>query len=130
MNFLSSLSGRPAAAWIIASAATWTSCCPPTILTEQLPVGRVGEHYHLRLEAECWGAQWWVSGELPPGMSFTHEGVLHGIPRYAGVYFLTIGWDDVYEGEIVASVSRAYDLIIVEEGERLPPRDERNADPQ
>jgi len=95
------------------------SCCPPTILTDSLPPGRVGEPYWVALEAECWGGHWWVSGELPPGLSFNSDGVFSGTPRYSGLYFLNVTWEDVFEGEVISSVTRAFDLLILEEGETL-----------
>ena len=70
------------------------SCCPPTILTESLPPGRVGDPYRVALEAECFGGLWWVSGELPPGPSFNSDGVFSGMPRYSGLYFLNVTWED------------------------------------
>ena len=94
-------------------------CCPPEILTEQLPIGYVGRPYEVQFEAECWGVTWWISGDLPPGMSFNNEGLLSGTPRYAGVYFITVTFEDVYEGEVMTSATRAYDLVIAEK----PPRD-------
>ena len=96
------------------------SCCPPIILTDELPPGRVGEPYYFALTADCWDGYWWVSGELPPGMSFDSEGILRGTPRYSGLYFLTITWEDWFDGEILSSVTKAFDLLIVEEGEPLP----------
>jgi hypothetical protein len=95
------------------------SCCPPTILTDSLPPGRVGEPYWVALEAECWGGHWWVSGELPPGLSFNSNGVFSGTPRFSGLYFLNVTWEDVFEGEVISSVTRAFDLLILEEGEIL-----------
>ncbi len=49
-------------------------------------------------------------------MSFDSEGILRGTPRYSGLYFLTITWEDWFEGEILSSVTKAFDLLIVEEG--------------
>jgi len=95
------------------------SCCPPTILTDSLPPGRVGEPYRVTLEAECFGGFWWVSGELPPGLSFNSDGVFSGTPRFAGLYFLNVTWEDVFEGDVISSVTRAFDLLILEEGETL-----------
>ena len=90
------------------------------LLTDQLPPGRVGEPYFVALDTECWDPYWWMTGELPVGMSFDSDGVLKGTPRYAGLYFLTIGFDDVVEGEILTSVSKSFDLLIVEAGDLLP----------
>ena len=56
-------------------------------------------------------------------MSFDSEGILRGSPRYSGLYFLTITWEDWFDGEILSSVSKAFDLLIVEEGEPLPEDD-------
>ena len=95
------------------------SCCPPNILTESLPEGRVGDSYLVALRAECTGGFWWVGGELPPGLSFNSDGVFSGIPRYAGLYFLTVTWEDQFEGEILSSVSRGFDLLILQENEPL-----------
>ncbi len=82
------------------------SCCPPTILTDSLPPGRVGQPYRVALEAECWGGHWWVSGELPPGLSFNSNGVFSGTPRFSGLYFLNVTWEDVFEGDVISSVTR------------------------
>lgn len=98
----------------------FVACCPPVILTEQLPPGRVGDPYFVALDTECWDPFWWMTGELPVGMSFDSDGVLQGIPRNAGLYFMTIGFDDVVEGEVLTSVSRSFELLIVEEDEPLP----------
>ena len=61
-----------------------------------------------------------MSGELPVGMSFNSDGILTGIPDYAGVYFLTITWEDVVEGDVLSSVSKSFELVIVEENQPLP----------
>ncbi len=60
-------------AWKRASVTTFlalllmvVSCCPPVILTDRLPAGRVDEPYYFALTAECWSGHWWVSGKLPP----------------------------------------------------------------
>ena len=103
------------------------SCCPPNILTDSLPPGRVGEPYRVVLQAECTGGLWWVSGELPPGLSFNSEGVFSGTPRFAGLYFLNVTWEDVFEGDVISSVTRAFDLLILEEGEALPAETELNS---
>jgi hypothetical protein len=107
------------AAALVVFVSVLASCCPPVILTDNLPPGRVGEPYYLELQADCWDGFWWVSGELPPGMSFDSNGILRGAPRYSGLYFLTITWEDVFEGEILSSVSKSFDLLIVEEDEPL-----------
>jgi hypothetical protein len=60
-----------------------------------------------------------VNGELPPGLSFNSDGILSGTPRYGGLYFLTVTWEDVFEGDVISSVTRAFDLLILEEGETL-----------
>jgi hypothetical protein len=104
----------------VVAAAPLAGCCPPDILTEQLPIGYVGHPYEVQLEAECWGGTWWMSGELPAGMSFNSEGRLDGTPRYAGSYFITVTWEDVYEGEVVSSATRAYELVIAEKPPRQP----------
>lgn len=95
-------------------------CCSPVIYTERLPVGRVGEYYSMQMDAECWEPFWWMTGDLPVGMTFDSDGFLRGTPRYAGLYFLTIGFDDYVEGEILTSVSTSYELLIVEADEPIP----------
>ena len=105
---------------LVALLSVLGGCCPPIILTEQLPPGRVGDPYFMELGTDCWDPFWWMTGELPVGMSFTSEGVLKGTPRYAGLYFLTIGFDDVVEGEVLTSVSKSFELLIVEADEPLP----------
>ena len=111
----------------LASVVSLAGCCPPTILTKELPVGRTGEPYEVQFEAECLGGDWWISGDLPPGMSFNNEGLLFGVPRYAGVYFLTVTWEDVYEGNVISSATSAYDLVIVDRDQPVS-RDELVAD--
>ena len=96
------------------------ACCPPVILTDTLPPGRVGDVYHFAFDTECWDPFWWMTGELPVGMSFDSEGVLKGVPSYAGLYFLTVGFDEVVEGEVMTSVSKSFELLIVEADEPLP----------
>lgn len=91
-----------------------SGCCPPAILTDTLPDGRVGEPYYLELQAECTTGLWFVGGELPPGLSFTSEGVLSGTPTVAGLYFLTITWEDWIDGELLSSVSKGFTLMILE----------------
>ena len=120
MFFLSCRSGRRLGPAFLAVVWLLGACCPPVILTESLPAGRVGEPYHVAMQADCCCGFWWMSGELPVGMSFDSDGILKGVPRYAGVYFLTITWDDVYEGEVLSSVSKSFELVIVEENEPLP----------
>ena len=88
--------------------------------TDELPPGRVGDPYYFELRADCWDGFWWVSGELPVGMSFDSNGILRGTPEYEGLYFLTITWEDVFEGDVLSSVSKSFDLLIVEENEPLP----------
>ena len=95
-------------------------CCSPVIYSERLPAGRVGEYYSFQLDAECWDPYWWMTGELPVGMTFDSTGSLRGIPRYAGLYFITIGFDDIVEGEILTTVSRSFELLIVEAREPIP----------
>ena len=120
MWVLSSGSRGASTAGLVALLFLLGGCCPPVILTEELPPGRVGETYLVQFETECWDAFWWMTGELPVGMSFDSDGVLKGTPRYAGLYFLTVGFDDVVEGEVLTSVSRSYELLIVEADEPLP----------
>jgi hypothetical protein len=120
MKCFSSANGRARAMLLFVIASSMSGCCAPYILDESLPPRRVDEPYRFRLDADCWDAFWWMSGELPVGMSFGSDGVLKGTPRYAGRYFLTIGWDEVYEGEILTSVSKSFELVIVEAGEALP----------
>ena len=120
MSVLFCRSNRASAAKFLVPVLFAGGCCPPVILTERLPPGRVGEPYHVELQADCWSGSWWASGELPPGMSFDGNGILRGTPRYAGLYFLTITWEDVYEGELISSVSKAFDLLIVEADEPFP----------
>jgi len=120
MWVLSLGSRRPQAVGLLAAILLFSACCPPVILTEQLPPGRVGDPYLVTLDTDCWDPFWWMTGELPVGMSFDSEGVLRGTPRYAGLYFVTIGFDDYVDGEILTSVSKSFDLLIVEADEPLP----------
>ena len=120
MALLPFRSRRGSALAFVAVVSFIIGCCPPVILTENLPAGRVGDPYHFALRADCWDGFWWMSGELPVGMSFDSDGILKGTPRYAGLYFLTITWEDVFEGEVLSSVSKSFELLIVEGHERLP----------
>lgn len=90
-------------------------CCDPQILTESLPPGRVGEPYVFALESACGDGFWYVSGELPPGLAFTSEGVFMGTPTFPGLYFLTVTWEDRdFEGYVTMSVSKGFTLLIDE----------------
>ena len=120
MFFLSFRPGRRFGPALLALVWLTGACCPPVILTESLPPGRVGEPYHVALQADCCCGFWWMSGELPVGMSFDSDGILKGAPRYAGLYFLTITWEDVLEGDVLSSVSKSFELLIVGENEPLP----------
>jgi hypothetical protein len=88
-------------------------CCDPRILTDTLPEGRVGQPYLIALESECGSGFWFVSGELPPGLSFTSEGVFVGTPLVAGLFFLTVTWEDRVDG-VTSSVSKGFLLVILE----------------
>ena len=112
--------GRAFAAGALTLVVLASGCCSPVIHTDRLPAGRVGEYYHMQMDAECWEPFWWMTGELPVGMTFDSDGVLRGTPRYAGLYFITIGFDDYVDGEIMTSVSTSYELLIVEAREPIP----------
>jgi len=107
-------------AMALASTLTFGGCCSPRIVPDQLPTGRVGEPYEVQFDIECWGGTWWISGELPAGLSFNSEGLLSGTPRYPGIYFLTVNWEDVYEGEVIDSATSAYDLVILDKEQAIP----------
>jgi hypothetical protein len=114
MGFLSCYWGRVPAAVAVSVFLFQAGCCPPVILTESLPDGRVGEPYHFVLQAECTTGLWFISGEVPPGLSFNSEGVFSGTPTVAGLYFLTINWEDWVDGELLSSVTKGFTLMILE----------------
>ncbi len=98
------------------------------IATEALPPGTVGAPYEAALEAAgglrpyAWAV---IDGALPPGLAFSPEGRLSGVPETAAVTPLTIQVTDS-EG---AMDSRDYELQVFAEGpvhittEALPPAD-------
>jgi hypothetical protein len=83
--------------------------CDVEIVTEQLPDGKVGVYYVTTIDADCDIGEWeLVSGDLPPGLSFSRTGRLSGTPTLAGIYTLTIG----VTGEAEGFTSRGYSLFV------------------
>jgi hypothetical protein len=74
--------------------------CVFAIATERLPLGVVGVSYSYDLAWEAPGCYWndpetpvewtFLSGDLPPGISFDIEGKLRGTPQLAGEFVFTI----------------------------------------
>ncbi len=65
----------------------------PTILTEKIPLGVVGEAYSQALKASgVNGPAVWIlaAGELPPKISLTPAGVISGYPDQAGEWWFTV----------------------------------------
>lgn len=57
----------------------------PKITTTILPEGFVSEDYTAALHAEnSKGIIWTLRGKIPDGLSFSKEGVIHGVPEQAG----------------------------------------------
>lgn len=67
------------------------------ILTESLPEGRVGQPYEARLETEGGTSPVTfslASGQIPPGLSLSSEGVLRGTPTAAGTFLFEVSATD------------------------------------
>ncbi len=85
------------------------SGCPMSITTEALPTGTVGEEYHAELESSCGGDAWLIkSGDLPPGISLTGNGVLSGTPTHPGNFTFTIELVDYAEESLFEDEETSY----------------------
>ncbi|MBW2223306.1 MAG: hypothetical protein JRF54_03645 [Deltaproteobacteria bacterium] len=83
-------------------------------MTESLPDGRVDTMYVFAMSGACSFGLWWVDGDLPPGLSFTSDGLFIGTPQIAGIYFLNVTWEDRHEDHVISSVTKAFTLTIHE----------------
>jgi hypothetical protein len=65
---------------------------PPIITTSELPIGLVGDEYHVTLAATGGVPIVWAleSGNLPNGVSLSPDGVISGIPTEGGVFTFTV----------------------------------------
>lgn len=80
---------------LLLSACTWSSTCSvDKITTESLSDAVLGQAYSSTLSHECAGkegASWeLLSGELPPGITFSWDGRLSGTPTATGSFFFTV----------------------------------------
>ena len=72
------------------------ACKIQTIRTASLPDGVVGQPYSLNLEHNCLGDElfynphWEVSGDLPPGVTFSTAGRFSGTPTLSGSFSLVV----------------------------------------
>ena len=83
------------------------------IVTGVLPAGRVGEPYTAELEVDGDGDEFRVvSGDLPPGMSFSDDGEFFGNPTVAGAFTFTIEVFDLFRGFIDARASKGFSISI------------------
>ncbi|MEE8290816.1 MAG: putative Ig domain-containing protein [Candidatus Tectomicrobia bacterium] len=83
------------------------------IVTDVLPAGRVGEPYTAELEVDGDGDEFRVvSGDLPPGISFSDDGEFFGNPTVAGDFTFTIEVFDLFRGFIDARASKGFSISI------------------
>ena len=62
----------------------------PQITTTILPEGFLSEDYRTELKAEGGkGITWSFKGKIPDGLSFSREGIIHGVPEKAGRFSLS-----------------------------------------
>lgn len=62
----------------------------PQITTSILPEGFISEDYRTELKAEGGkGITWSFKGKIPDGLSFSREGIIHGVPEKAGRFSLS-----------------------------------------
>ena len=85
-----------------------------TILTEQLPIGRVGEPYEFELEVEGDADEFLlVSGTLPPGVDFSIDGEFGGEPQQAGSFTFTIEAIDLSrDGDLQDRTAKGFILVV------------------
>lgn len=103
---------------LIAAAIGLTGCYGDDdieILTDSLPNGQVGTPYFFELEVDGDGDEFLiVSGDLPPGISFSDEGEFTGRPTTAGTFIFTVEAIDFAHGDIRARTSKGFSLTIDE----------------
>ena len=62
----------------------------PQITTSILPEGFISEDYRTELKAEGGkGITWSFKGKIPDGLSFSREGIIHGVPEKTGRFSLS-----------------------------------------
>jgi hypothetical protein len=91
--------------WSFSLTVEQPSCTTLTITTTSLPQGTVGQPYSFGLSA-CGGNppyRWgkWKprgGGKIPPGLTFTHAGVISGTPTKPGSYPMTFHVADTKNG--------------------------------
>lgn len=110
------LSGRSAVAaavMFIAYAASLSGCCTMKITTDALPPGVEGQEYYYEMDSECGGDTWFLSaGTLPPGIALKSNGEISGVPTVPGVYFITLGVDDLSGHTVV----KGFEITVLEAG--------------
>jgi len=85
-------------------------CCDPRIVTDRIPDGCVNAPYLFALEGACADNRWVVtSGDLPPGIALSNQGVLSGRPALAGIYLFTVTLSDDFH-----PVSKGFSMTIHE----------------
>lgn len=83
------------------------------IVTEVLPDGRVGVPYSAELEVDGDDDEYLVlSGDLPPGISFSDDGEFFGTPTVAGQFTFTIEVLDLSQGFIEERTSKGFSISI------------------
>lgn len=83
------------------------------IVTEVLPDGHVGVAYSAELEVDGDDDEYRVlSGDLPPGISFSDDGEFFGTPTVAGQFTFTIEVLDLSQGFIEERASKGFSISI------------------
>ncbi len=102
-----------AAGMFMALALSLPGCCTLKINTDTLPPAVEGVEYYHEMESECGGNLWFLSaGNLPPGIALKSDGEISGVPTVPGVYFITLGVDDLSGHTVV----KGFEIIVLEEG--------------
>ena len=97
----------------ITLGAALAGCCSLKITTETLPPAVEGRKYSFEMDSECGGDVWFLSaGTLPPGIALDSNGEIYGIPTVPGVYFVTLGVDDLSGNTVV----KGYEITVLEAG--------------
>lgn len=83
--------------WISASSAAQV----------QLPDAVLGRDYNVQLPASggIEPYRWQAVGEMPPGLTLSRSGLLHGSPSYAGPYDFEVSLTDADDAIVTESVS-------------------------
>lgn len=106
--------GRAAsrAALFLAFAVTLAGCCTMEITTDTLPPAVEGREYYYEMDSDCGGDVWFLNaGTLPPGIALKSNGEIFGVPTEPGVYFITLGVDDLSGHTVV----KGFEITVLED---------------